>query len=121
MLVFSLILITVMLNTAAQLLLKAGMNQLGAFSFTAPVLLNSALRVMVNPFIITGLFLYVLSVAFWLLVLSRTEVSYAYPMGSLAYILSAVLAYYWFGENLTPARLIGIAVIIIGVYLVSRT
>jgi drug/metabolite transporter (DMT)-like permease len=121
MLIFSLILITVLLNTAAQLLLKAGMNQLGAFSFTAPVLLHSTLRVMTNPFIISGLFLYVLSVAFWLLVLSRTEVSYAYPMASLAYVSSAILAYYWFGENLTLTRIIGIAVIIVGVYLISRT
>ena len=121
MVVFLLIIVTVFLNTVAQLLLKAGMNRLGEFAFTAHNLIESAMKVVINPFIILGLFLYVLSVAFWLLVLSRADVSYAYPMGSLAYILSAVAAYYCFGEQVTLARMVGICVIIAGVYLVSRT
>lgn len=121
MIIFLFILTAVLLNTAAQVLLKAGMNQIGTFSLTFHHIIKSGLQVAVNPFILGGLFIYVFSVLVWLLVLSRTDVSYAYPMTSLGYILSAAVAYWWLGEQLTLARIVGICVIIAGVYLISRS
>ena len=118
---FLLILLGVMLNAAAQLLLKAGMNQIGHFEFSLANIIPIGLKVMVNAPIITGLVTYVLSVGVWLLVLSRVQVSYAYPMLSIGYIVNAIAAYYFFGEGLTAIRVSGIFVIIFGVYLVSRT
>ena len=62
-----------------------------------------------------------MSVVVWLLVLSRVQVSYAYPMLSIGYIVNAVAAYYLFGEDLSFIRIAGIVVIIMGVYLISRS
>ncbi|MDF2529744.1 MAG: arnE [Gammaproteobacteria bacterium] len=118
--IFSLILLGVMLNASAQLLLKAGMDKIGQFSFSLHNALPIGFKAASNPFIICGLSCYVLSVVVWLLVLSRVEVSYAYPMLSIGYIVNAVAAYYLFGENLSLSRIIGIGVIIIGVYLIAR-
>lgn len=118
---FLLILFGVMLNAAAQLLLKAGMNQIGHFEFSLANAVPIGLKIMANPPILTGLCAYVLSVAVWLLVLSRVQVSYAYPMLSIGYIVNALAAYYFFGESLSIMRVTGIFVIIIGVYLISRT
>jgi drug/metabolite transporter (DMT)-like permease len=118
---FPLIFFGVILNTAAQLMLKVGMERIGQFDFTLGKLLQVGFQVVYNPFILAGLFSYIFSVAVWLLVLSRVEVSFAYPMVSLGYILNAVTAYYLLGENLSVMRLSGIFIILLGVYLVARS
>ena len=53
--------------------------------------------------------------------LSRVEVSIAYPMLSVGYVLNAVAAWYLFGEAVTPMRLVGIGVIILGVFIIARS
>lgn len=121
MLIIALILFGVLLNAGAQLLLKAGMIQIGHFEFTLTNALPIGIKVMANPPIITGLFMYVISVGVWLLVLSRVQVSLAYPMLSIGYIVNALAAYYLFGEPLTSLRLLGIFIIIGGVYLVAQS
>lgn len=121
MLIFALILCGVLLNTCAQLLLKAGMSQIGHFEFTMANAIPVGMKVMVNLPIVGGLFLYVMSVAVWLLVLSRVQVSFAYPMLSIGYIVNAIAANYFFGEPLTSIRMLGIFIIISGVYLVAQS
>jgi drug/metabolite transporter (DMT)-like permease len=117
---FPLIILTAILNTAAQLLLKIGMDNIGEFSFTAANTLPIALKVITSPFIIIGMVVYVVSVTLWLLVLSRVPVGIAYPMTSLAYIFSAIAAYYLLGEHLSYLQVIGIFIIIFGVYLIAQ-
>jgi multidrug transporter EmrE-like cation transporter len=116
-----LILTGVLLNAAAQLALKEGMRRVGHFEFVAANAMPVAWQAATNPFVALGLTLYVVSVAVWLLVLSRVEVSFAYPMLSVGYIVNAVAAYYLFGEDLSPVRVGGILVIIVGVWLVARS
>ena len=121
MMIFGLILAGVLLNAGAQLLLKAGMSQIGHFEFSLANALPVAYKVMWNLPIMTGLFLYVISVGFWLLVLSRVQVSFAYPMLSIGYVVNALAAYYFFAEPLGSLRILGIFVIIAGVYLVAQS
>jgi len=116
-----LIMTGVLLNAIAQLALKQGMRQIGYFDFDAGTLVSMSWRIGSNGYVMFGLVCYVVSVAVWLLALSRVEVGYAYPMLSVGYIVTAVAAFYLFGEALTMTRVVGIAVIIFGVYLVSRT
>lgn len=116
-----LILMGVILNTAAQLLLKAGMLRIGHFDFELNKLLNISYQVMLNPYIIIGLLAYIISFVVWLMVLSRVEISFAYPLISIGYVLSAITAYYFFNEDLSVLRLLGIVVILFGVYLVARS
>lgn len=115
-----LIMVGVLLNAAAQLLLKAGMNRIGHFEFSAANLVPIGWKVATNPPIVAGLTCYVFSVVVWLLALSRVDVSYAYPMLSAGYIVNAIAAWYLFGEALSPMKLAGIFVIILGVFLISR-
>ena len=117
---FGLILTGVLLNAAAQLFLKAGTNSLGVISFSSAEWFGQALRVSTNPYIIGGMFCYALSLVVWIMALSRVPVSIAYPMLSIGYVVSAIAAYYLFGESLGVSRWLGMGFIIIGVYLVSR-
>jgi multidrug transporter EmrE-like cation transporter len=117
---FGLILTGVLLNAAAQLLLKAGTNAVGHFEFTAANVVPVGMKLALEPHILGGLACYVVSVVVWILGLSRVEVSVAYPMLSIGYIVNALAAWYLFGESLTAQKLVGIGFIVAGVFLVSR-
>jgi multidrug transporter EmrE-like cation transporter len=118
---FSLILTGVLLNAGAQLLLKGGTNQLGVIAVGEQPLLSTALRTATEPHIVSGLGCYVVSVAIWIMALSRVEVSIAYPMLSIGYVVNALAAYYLFGESFTAAKIAGIGVIILGVVLLAKS
>jgi multidrug transporter EmrE-like cation transporter len=119
---WTLVLSGVMLNAFAQLLLKAGARSVGHFSFaSAYELWNAGLKLATSLPIIGGLTCYVISVVVWIMALSRVEVSVAYPMLSIGYVVNAGLAWWLFGEAVSPLRLAGIGVIIIGVYLVAKS
>ena len=91
-----LILLGVLLNAGAQLLLKEGMRRIGYFEFVWANALPIGMQVVANPFVLLGLLAYVVSVAVWLLVLSRVEVGFAYPLLSVGYIVNAIAGYYLF-------------------------
>lgn len=120
MIVYGLILFGVLLNASAQLLLKAGMNHVGHFAFSWANVVPIGMKIAFNPYVFGGLCCYVISVGVWLLALSRIEVSIAYPMLSVGYIVNAIAAYYLFGEDLSILRIAGIGVIIIGVIMVAK-
>ncbi|HCU04704.1 MAG: 4-amino-4-deoxy-L-arabinose transferase [Gammaproteobacteria bacterium GWE2_42_36] len=120
-LVFSIVFACMLLNALAQLLLKAAMNHIGTFTFTLPSLIPIGIKVATSPYIISGITCYVLSVILWLLVLSRTDVSIAYPLTSIGFILAPIGAYLFLGENLSATRIVGILVILLGVYFVTRS
>lgn len=117
---FSLILTGVLLNAAAQLLLKAGTNAIGHFEFHMDNLVPIGTKIALQPHILGGLTCYVFSVVVWIMALSRVPVSVAYPMLSIGYVVNAFLAYFLFGEALSAQKFLGIGFIIIGVWLVAR-
>ena len=120
-LTFSLVLAGVLLNAAAQLLLKAGTNRVGEFAFAMDNLVPVGMKLAMNPFILGGLACYVVSVVVWILALSRVPVSVAYPMLSIGYIVNALAAWMLFGESLGAQKLVGIGFIVVGVFLVARS
>jgi multidrug transporter EmrE-like cation transporter len=118
---FALILTGVLLNAAAQLLLKAGTNAVGHFEFHLDNVLPVGMKLAFEPHILGGMACYVISVVVWIMALSRVPVSIAYPMLSIGYVLNAVVAYYWLGEQVSVMRLVGIGIIVLGVFLVARS
>lgn len=111
----------VLLNAGAQLALKQGTRTIGSFSFSLENVVPVGIKVLSNPFMLAGFGCYVLSVIVWILVLSRVEVSYAYPLLSVGYIVTAFAGQLLFDEALNPSRWIGILVICLGVYLITRS
>jgi multidrug transporter EmrE-like cation transporter len=117
----TLIMTGVLLNAAAQLLLKAGTNAIGHFEFSAAAIVPIGLRIAGSPHILAGLACYGVSVVVWILALSRVPVSQAYPMLSVGYVVNVLAAWWLFGESLGSNKLAGIALIIAGVVLVGRS
>ncbi len=120
-LVLGLILFDVALNVTGQLSLKYGMSQFGNFSVTAESLLPEFLKAAINPYVLIGLLCYGMGFMVWLIVLAKAEVSYAYPMISLGYVFTAILAKAMFGEAVSVTRMTGIFITCLGVFLIARS
>lgn len=118
---FALVITGVLLNAAAQLLLKAGTNAIGHFDFHIENIIPVTLKLAFEPHVMGGMTCYVFSLIVWIMALSRVPVSVAYPMLSIGYVVNAFIAWQWLGEPLAPQKLLGIGIIIIGVSLVARS
>ncbi|KTQ96821.1 transporter [Aureimonas ureilytica] len=114
------ILFTVFTNAAAQICLKYGMMQLGPLSFAGVNPILKILQIVFSPFVFIGLLTFVVSMASHLFVLSKVELSYAYPFLSLAYVVVAFAAWALFGEEMSFARVGGIALICVGTVFIAK-
>lgn len=117
----ALILTGVLLNAAAQLLLKAGTNAVGEFEFHSGNIIPIGLKLAFEPHILTGMICYLVSLVVWIMALSRVPVSIAYPMLSIGYVINAIAAWYLLGEQVSLVRVLGIGIIILGVFIVARS
>lgn len=111
--------LSVSLAIIGQLLMKQGMNQFGTFPVSQ--LLFKIIPMFTNPWVFAGLASFGLSAVFWLVVLSRLNLSLAYPMVSLAYVVVAFASIIFFKEPVGFIRWMGILVIVFGVFLISRS
>jgi drug/metabolite transporter (DMT)-like permease len=118
------ILVSVVLAAVAQLTLKHGMTQVTNHGHVPLDLKDPAgtfRRIVSTPAVWMGLALFVLSAAAWLIVLSRASLSFAYPFVALTYALILVFDRFVLGESVSPLRWAGVALIMAGIVLVSRT
>ena len=114
------IFVSIILAVIGQLLLKMGMLRIGKFSFNISTLVHQYVKILLNPLVIAGLFSFFVSMLIWLYVLSRMELSFAYPFVALNYVLILFGSYFLLKEAITPMKVIGVIVIVVGVYLVAR-
>lgn len=115
-LAMGLILVSVVLGSTGQIVLKTGMERVPEIA--SGLGLVNAFR---HPVVIAGLACYVLATLAWLVVLQRVPVSFAYPMISLNYIFVTLLAKYVHGEAVPSLRYLGLALILAGVAVIART
>lgn len=119
---FILFFIGLLVGLTGQLLLKRGMTRIGEvtlFSKGLKNLFRTVWQMFTNKFVIAGVFLFSCSTLLWMVILSGLELSYIYPMVSLNYVFTALASRMIFKEKITKARWLSIAVIILGVALVS--
>jgi drug/metabolite transporter (DMT)-like permease len=119
---FSFLITGVLLNAAAQLLLKAGTNAMGgAIHVTRENWFATGMNVATQWPIMAGMACYAISLVVWIIGLSRTDVTIAYPMLSLGYVIGAIGAWLFLGEVISLQRLVAIGVIMFGVALLARS
>lgn len=110
---------SVLLNALAQLLIRKGMLSIGVVGLNNFV--NNIIPIITNLWLWGAMLSYAISILMWMSVLSKVEVSYAYPFLSVGYIVAAIAGYMLFNEHLSAIRIAGIGVICIGVILISRS
>jgi drug/metabolite transporter (DMT)-like permease len=116
-----LILMSVLLAALAQLTLKHGMNQVTDASGTAKLDATTLKSVVTNISVLGGLAIFGISAMVWLLVLSRTSLSFAYPFASLSYLLIVLIDRFVLRETVPPLRWAGVFFIMTGIVLVAQT
>lgn len=117
--VIALILIAVSLGAFGQLFMKMGMSAVGQVSITQIVGEKFA-EIATNRFVIAGVLAYVFSLGLWLAVLSKAELSLAFPLVGLSYVIVAILSSVFLHENLTTFRILGIGLIVAGAFVLLR-
>ncbi len=116
-----LILFSVALNASAQLFLRKGMPNVSLVTNQGVLeLAQGALRIVFNPWVFSGLSCYAISIVLWMYVLSKVQVSFAYPFLSVGYVIVVGAAYLFFREPVSVMKLAGITLICAGVVLVAR-
>jgi drug/metabolite transporter (DMT)-like permease len=115
------ILFTVLTNAAAQIMLKQGMMSLGPLTFSVDTVISRVFQIVFNPWVFFGLATFVISMASHLFVLSKVDLSFAYPFLSLAYVVVAVIAWMVFNEELGVYKIAGIALICAGTVLIAQS
>jgi multidrug transporter EmrE-like cation transporter len=111
--------LSIMLSVMAQYSLKAGMSGEGVKAILAqPQSFRTLTAILMNQFVLGGFVLYGLGAIVWLGVLSKWDVSKAYPLVGLGFVFTVIIGFL-LGEQVTLARGIGVALICAGVFLVG--
>jgi drug/metabolite transporter (DMT)-like permease len=121
---FLLLFVSIFLAVVGQLLLKRGMWTVGLVYFHWSKLGSTFVKTFSNLYVLSGFALFALSALIWLTVISKLDISKAYPMVAVGYIL-ILLASRWgiiiAQEQVTPIRWVGALIICLGVYFISRS
>ena len=117
--IYAMILFSVVVAAFAQITLKHGMTQVGVLDLKHP--LGDARRALSNAYVWAGLLIFVLSAAMWIVVLSKTSLSFAYPFVSITYVVILLFDGWVLHEGVPGLRWLGVALIIAGILVVSRT
>ncbi|OGG00196.1 hypothetical protein A2Y99_05080 [Candidatus Gottesmanbacteria bacterium RBG_13_37_7] len=118
---YLLIFLSIAISVVAQTFLKSGMNKIGAIStLDWSTLWPLILQIATNINIIIGISMYVVGTFFWLVLLSRLDLSFLYPFGALQYLLIFIISFYFLGEEIKPARIIGVIFILIGILIIGK-
>ncbi|KPJ59452.1 MAG: hypothetical protein AMJ46_11070 [Latescibacteria bacterium DG_63] len=120
---FLLIFTSVLIAVFGQLSMKHGISRANLVAGLGEIssVYGYFVSAFTNPFVIMGFLLYGLSSLFWLIVLGRVELSYAYPLVSMGYVLAVFFSWLLFREHVSVIRIVGLVVICIGVTLLSRS
>jgi len=115
-----LILVTTFLAVGGQLSLKQGMTSVGNIP-GMKALLKSLARVGTNTWVLTGLALYIFSTLLWMMILTKTPLSFCYPFISLSYVFVIVASRIFFRERIDHFKILAIVLIVSGVVLLSMS
>ncbi len=122
MFALTLVLIVIFAGATGQIAMKSGMGQVGEIGSVGQLFnLSTLFHIFTNPRVIAGILLYAMAAVLWLGAMSTLNISFMYPLMSLAYVLTAIAAFIFLKENITLLRWAGIAFVVIGCFIIART
>lgn len=118
---YILLAISLMISVVAQTILKSGMREIGVIADLSPANIFSLILVFASSWqIVLGLFMYIGGLFLWLVLLSRLDLSFLYPIGALQYILIFLFSSIFLGEHITWGRIVGLVFVLLGIYIIQR-
>jgi multidrug transporter EmrE-like cation transporter len=116
---FAVLLVAISLSVTGETLLKKGVNSLGSLVFAPATLIPTFVRIFTTPLVFLGFVFIFGGSLFWLAVLSKWDLSLAYPLLSISYIASLFVGALFLGEQVTLIRIAGVVVVVVGVVLIT--
>lgn len=117
---FLYILATVLFTVYGQLVVKWQVAQAGAYPAANSERVMFFLKLLLNPWIMSGVAAGFLALLCWMVAMTRFELSYAYPFMSLAFVFVLVLSAIFFHEPITIAKALGVTLIVVGIIIGTR-
>jgi len=118
---FQLLLTSVVFNVTANILLKKGVLAIGGISGQKAKLVSELTKAAFNSFILIGLVLYGFSFIIWLRVLTFNDLSRAYPIfATIVFILTTLGSIIFLKENVSALRILGIIIMLVGIFIAAR-
>lgn len=114
------IFLTISLTVYGQLILKHQVNTITSIPSGIDLIPFYIKFIITRPLVLSGFISAVLATIAWIGVLSKFELSYAYPFMSLNFVIVVVLSLLFFGESANSFKIVGLLLISFGVFLVSR-
>ncbi|SHH18114.1 DMT family transporter [Ferrimonas marina] len=115
------ILFTIFTNFLSQIMLKKGMTSIAPVVLSPGGVRSSGVDILTNGYVIGGLMVMVISMASHLYVLSKVELSYAYPFLGLSFVLTTAYGYWVLSESVNGWRVLGVLLICSGVAIVAKS
>jgi len=115
------IIVSILLSSLAHIFLKKGMMEHALTGIKPDGIADLIWVIGTNPWVLGGMSLHVSALVVWLWALSRVDISFAYPFLALGYVLVGTMAWLWLGEELSSMRGVGMAIIIIGIFVLAKT
>jgi len=117
--VYTLIAINTTLTVLGQYILKIGINKIGDFGQYS--LFDFVVKIFTNLHVLGGLSIFGIAVVTWMALLSKVDLSFAYPTLALGYVLIFLISYFFLGESINIYRIIGMFLIIGGIIFIFKS
>jgi len=114
------ILLSILMSSTAHIFLKKGMMVHAQNAETQHEIVRLVWSIGTNPWVMGGMFLHVSALVVWLWALSKVDISFAYPFIALGYVLVSAMAWIWLGEAISSMRMLGMVIIILGIFVLAR-
>ena len=116
-----LVLLSAGITVASNLMLRSGIDLAGGFPDNFNELPSALLRLAKQPLFDLGLVFYAIAALIWFRIVASEPLSTAYPLlVSLTFILVTLGATILFNESLSWRKLVGLAIILMGIFIISR-
>ena len=111
---------TVIFTVYGQLILKWRIARYGHLPEALYAKVVFLLKLLLDPFILSGFIAAFIASLFWMAAISKLDVSYAYPFMSSSFVIVFVLAALLFNEPVNTFKVLGLTLIMLGIFISSR-
>lgn len=116
----AIIILSILMSSTAHVLLKKGMMTHALGTVSSDGIFGLVWAVGTNLWVMGGMLLHVSALVVWLWALSKVDISFAYPFLALGYVLVSAMAWFWLGEELSPMKILGMGIIVVGILVLAN-
>jgi multidrug transporter EmrE-like cation transporter len=117
---YALIFLNILLTVYAQFVVKWQVLQAGGLPASPEQKMHFMVRLLLNPWIVTAYMAAFAASITWMLAMTKLQLSHAYPMTALTFVVVVIGSASLFGESITPLKMAGLLLIIVGIFIGSQ-